>query len=75
MVYLDDRLKDFPARIEIVDEKDQRLVFVVLEKVPMTDTNANELNVRRIKNDDTVTIEYIKDRKNHKIVKSIKVSR
>ena len=73
-VYSDDPLRDFPGRIEIIDEEGQRLVFLLVENTTMSAKNGTKLNVRRINNDDKVVIEYTRDSKNRKIAQSIKVS-
>ncbi len=74
LVFLEDILKDFPGRIEVVDEKGQRLVFLIVEKIAVSDKNGTQLNLRKVHKNDKVIVEYTIGYKNRKIAQSIKLS-
>lgn len=73
LVYTESRVKNYPGRVEVVDESGQRLAFIVAEvtKVSKNGVRTNFLNVKK---GDKVRIEYVSDNKNHKVVQSLRVS-
>jgi hypothetical protein len=64
--------KDFPARIEAVDEGGQRLVFVATKKLPIHAKDGKLISLRKIKDGDKITIDYTK-KHNSRFVQSIAV--
>jgi hypothetical protein len=74
LVYSEDTLDDFPGRIEVVDEKGQRLVFLIIEKIAVSDKDGKQINLRKVNNNDKVIVDYIIGSNNRKIAQSIKLS-
>ncbi|MDD5195196.1 MAG: hypothetical protein PHQ96_05970 [Candidatus Omnitrophica bacterium] len=71
-VEYEERTRDFPARIDAIDERTQRLVFVVADKIPIRAKDGSAISLRKVKNENKIVMEYVKKHGN-KIVQSITV--
>ncbi|MFH1876379.1 MAG: hypothetical protein ABH865_05775 [Candidatus Omnitrophota bacterium] len=72
-ISFEERTRDYPARIQIVDERGQRLVFVVEERIPVHAKNGTTIYLRKVGHDEKIVVEYVLTKKNRKIVKSVRV--